>query len=73
MTYLTESQARDAIHRMLAEMAAADGSDLFIANDYPPSIKSHGAMTPLTPQKLGGEATAPIERSVSTRTAGAMH
>lgn len=28
MTYLTESQARDGIHRMLAEMAAADGVEL---------------------------------------------
>jgi twitching motility protein PilU len=64
MSYPTESQARDTIHRMLAEMAAADGSDLFIAADYPPSMKSHGAMTSLMPQKLGGEATAQLAHAL---------
>jgi twitching motility protein PilU len=55
---LTTEQAREYIHRLLGAMVKAGGSDLFIAHDYPPSMKSHGAMTPLTEQKLSGAVTA---------------
>ena len=63
MTALTEDQARDYLHKLLAAMARAGGSDLFIAHDFPPSMKSHGAMTPLTQQKLTGEVTAQLARA----------
>lgn len=55
---LNETQAREYMHKLLAAMAKAGGSDLFIAHDFPPSMKSHGAMTPMTQQKLTGELTA---------------
>ena len=57
MTQLTEDQARDYMHKLLAAMVKAGGSDLFIAHDYPPSIKANGQMTPLSPQKLTGAIT----------------
>jgi twitching motility protein PilU len=55
---LNETQAREYMHKLLAAMAKAGGSDLFIAHDFAPSMKSHGAMTPMTQQKLTGELTA---------------
>ena len=53
-----EDPARTTMHKLLAAMARAGGSDLFIAADYPPSMKAHGQMTPMAREKLGGEATA---------------
>ncbi|MGH8076017.1 MAG: PilT/PilU family type 4a pilus ATPase [Lysobacter sp.] len=60
MTTLTEEQARAYMHKLLAAMSKAGGSDLFIAHDFPPSIKSHGNMRPLGAQKLTGEITAQL-------------
>src|SRR3954465_2099797 len=57
MSTLTDEQARAYMLKLLTAMSQAGGSDLFIANDFPPSIKAHGAMTPLTQQKLTGEVT----------------
>jgi len=57
MTTLTEDQARGYMHKLLAAMSQAGGSDLFIANDFPPSMKANGAMQPLSNQKLTGELT----------------
>ena len=57
MTTLTEEQARAYMHKLLGAMAQAGGSDLFIANDFPPSMKAHGGMKPLSQQKLNAEAT----------------
>lgn len=64
MASLTEDQARDYMHKLLAAMAKAGGSDLFIAHDFPPSMKSHGNMTPMTQQKLTGEVTAQLARAL---------
>ena len=64
MPALTEDQARDYMHKLLAAMAKAGGSDLFIAHDFPPSMKSHGQMTPLTQQKLTGEVTAQLAHAL---------
>ncbi len=55
---MNEEQAREYMHQALAAMVKAGGSDLFIAHDYPPSMKAHGQMTPLSQQKLTGAATA---------------
>ena len=57
---LTVEQARDYMHKLLAAMVKAGGSDLFIAHDFPPSMKAHGQMTPLTEQKLTGAVTAKL-------------
>lgn len=57
MATLTEEQARAYMHKLLAAMRQAGGSDLFIANDFPPSMKANGAMQPLSSQKLTGELT----------------
>ncbi|CAN5380501.1 PilT/PilU family type 4a pilus ATPase [soil metagenome] len=57
MSALTEDQARAYMHKLLAAMSQAGGSDLFIASDFPPSIKSSGTMQPLTSQKLTADVT----------------
>ena len=57
MSDLTEDQARAYMHKLLAAMAQAGGSDLFISHDFPPTIKAHGTMRPLASQKLTGEIT----------------
>lgn len=57
---LTPEQARDHMHKLLAAMVKAGGSDLFIAHDFPPSMKANGQMTPMTEQKLSGAVTAKL-------------
>ena len=57
MSTLNEDQARAYMHKLLGAMSQAGGSDLFIAHDFPPSMKSHGSMQPLTSQKLTGDVT----------------
>jgi len=57
MATLTEEQARAYMHKLLAAMSQAGGSDLFIASDFPPSMKANGSMQPLSQQKLTGEVT----------------
>jgi twitching motility protein PilU len=64
MAHLTEDQARERMHQLLAAMAGAGGSDLFIAHEFPPSMKAHGAMTPLSEEKLTGEVTARLADSL---------
>ncbi len=55
---LAEDQARAYMYEMLTAMSRADGSDLFIAHDFPPSMKTNGQMQPLNEQLLTGETTA---------------
>jgi twitching motility protein PilU len=57
MSNVSEEQARTHMHKLLSAMKAAGGSDLFIAADFPPSMKAHGRMQPLTAQKLSGQMT----------------
>jgi len=57
MTTLNEDQARAYMHKLLGAMSQAGGSDLFIAHEFPPSMKANGSMTPLTQQKLTGDVT----------------
>ena len=57
MSALTEDQARAYMHKLLAGMVQGGGSDLFIAADFPPSMKAHGSMQPMTAQKLSAETT----------------
>ena len=64
MATLTEDQARSYMHKLLTAMSQAGGSDLFIANDFPHSMKSHGSMQPLSGQKLTGEVTRVLAHSL---------
>jgi twitching motility protein PilU len=64
MSALTEEQARTYMHKLLAAMSAQSGSDLFISADFPPSMKAHGTMQPLAPQKLTGEITKILAHSL---------
>ena len=64
MSNLTEEQARAYMHKLLAAMSQAGGSDLFIANDFPPSIKLNGRMQPLIAQKLNGEVTRQLANAL---------
>ena len=66
MSALTEDQARTYMHKLLAAMSAAGGSDLFIANDFPPSMKVDGGMKPMTTQKLTGDVTRALAHAMMT-------
>ena len=50
-------QALQIVYEFLKVMVARKASDLFLADDFPPSMKVHGKMTPLTANKLTGEHT----------------
>jgi len=64
MSNISEEQARAHMHKLLAAMKGAGGSDLFIAADFPPSMKAHGQMQPLTEQKLSGQMTQVLAHAV---------
>jgi len=64
MSNFTEEQARAYMHKLLAAMTEAGGSDLFIANDFPPSMKAHGNIRPLTTQKLTGTVTRQLANAI---------
>jgi twitching motility protein PilU len=64
MPPLSEDQARTYMHKLLAAMVQGGGSDLFIAADFPPSIKAHGSMQPMTAQKLNGETTRALAQAM---------
>ena len=54
---MTEEQAKTYMTKLLTAMNRAEASDLFISNEFPPSMKIHGTMRPMTSQKLSGEFT----------------
>ena len=64
MSTLTEDQARAYMHKLLAAMRQAGGSDLFISHDFPPSMKANGSMQPLTQQKLTGDVTQTLAHAL---------
>ena len=64
MSNFTEEQARTYMMKLLTAMSQAGGSDLFIANDFPPSMKANGEMQPLASQKLTGEITAKLAHAI---------
>ena len=57
-------EARNYMHQLLKAMNQAGGSDLFISADFPPSMKSQGAMKPLSQQKLNGDITKKLALSL---------
>jgi len=64
MSTLNEEQARAYMHKLLGAMAQAGGSDLFISNDFPPSMKAHGEMRPMANQKLTGDVTRKLAHAM---------
>ena len=61
---MTEEQAKAYMSKLLTAMSRAGGSDLFISNEFPPSMKTHGTMRPMTSQKLSGEFTRQLADSL---------
>jgi twitching motility protein PilU len=57
-------EAQAYIHKLLKVMHQTGGSDLFISADFPPSIKSQGAMKPLSQQRLTGEVTRALAMAI---------
>jgi twitching motility protein PilU len=49
---MNQEQATTYLNSLLRAMLARKASDLFISNDFPPSMKIDGKMTPITNQKL---------------------
>ena len=64
MSSLIDEQSRVYIHNLLTQMSNAGGSDLFIAHDYPPSMKAHGEMQMLSNKKLSGEVTRKLAQAM---------
>ncbi len=64
----TEEQARAYMHKLLGAMSQAGGSDLFVATDFPPSMKTQGSMKPLSAQKLTAEVTRMLAHSLMNET-----
>ena len=54
---MDDIQALKYINDLLGLMVGKKGSDLFIAADFPPSIKIDGKITPVANQKLAAEHT----------------
>src|SRR3970040_893790 len=61
---LTDQQAYEYIIKLLTASSRAGGSDLFISNDSPPRMKSHGEMKPMTAQKLNGAVTRQLAHAL---------
>ncbi len=64
MSNLSEEQAKAYMVKLLTAMSRAGGSDLFISNDFPPSMKTHGSMQPMATQKLTSEVTRQLAFSL---------
>ena len=50
---MTPEQAQGYLQNLLKMMLAKKASDLFLSNDFPPSMKIDGKMTAVAPQRLG--------------------
>jgi twitching motility protein PilU len=59
-------QYQSAVHKMLAAMVQAKGSDLFLTAGFPPSIKLNGKLTKLNDQPLTAEHTAKMARAIAS-------
>jgi twitching motility protein PilU len=61
---MNEEQASKYIGELLKLMVSHKGSDLFVADDFPPSIKIDGKLTPVAQQKLSPEHARAIAYAV---------
>ncbi len=57
-------EARTYMHKLLRAMHQMGGSDLFVSADFPPSVKSHGGMKPLSQQRLSADVTRSLALSL---------
>jgi twitching motility protein PilU len=64
MSTLPEDQAKAYMVKLLTAMSRAGGSDLFISNDFPPSMKTHGTMQPMASQRLTSEVAKQLALSL---------
>ena len=64
MPSLSEEQAKAYIHKLLAAMSKAGGSELVVSMEFPPAMKSQGTLQPLTNQKLTGEVTRELANAL---------
>jgi twitching motility protein PilU len=61
---MSPEQAKKYMHNLLRMMLAKNGSDLFISNDFPPSMKIDGAMTPVGNQRLNPTYTRALANAI---------
>jgi twitching motility protein PilU len=61
---MSPEQAKKYMHNLLRMMLSKRGSDLFISNDFPPSMKIDGAMTPVGNQRLNPTYTRALAHAV---------
>jgi twitching motility protein PilU len=59
-----EDQAKAYMVKLLTAMCRAGGSDLFISNDFPPSMKVNGTMQPMASQRLTTEVAKQLAHSL---------
>jgi len=61
---MSPDQAKKYMYNLLRMMLAKKGSDLFISNDFPPSMKIDGAMTPVGNQRLNPTYTRALANAI---------
>ncbi len=61
-------ELKNYIHNLLKAMVQHGGSDLFIAKDFPPTMKVHGTMKALSSQKLTGDVAKRLAHILMNRT-----
>ena len=61
---LGHEEAQSYIFKLLTAMHQVGGSDLFISADFPPSIKSQGAMRALSQQRLTPDVTRALAYAI---------
>ena len=61
---LSDEQAKAYMFKLLTAMFQGQGSDLFISADFPPTMKAHGQLKPLSNQKLTADVTRTLAQSL---------
>jgi twitching motility protein PilU len=61
---MNEEQASKYVQELLRLMVSRKGSDLFLADDFPPSIKIDGKITPVAQTKLTGVQTRALAYAI---------
>ncbi|MCX7227205.1 MAG: PilT/PilU family type 4a pilus ATPase [Burkholderiales bacterium] len=61
---MESNQAGQFVGELLKVMLSRKSSDLFITADFPPSMKIDGKLTKMSPDRLSGEQTAELVRSI---------
>ena len=61
---MESNQAGQFVGELLKLMLSRKSSDLFITAGFPPSMKIDGKLTKMSPDRLSGEQTAELVRSI---------